>query len=440
MSSPVPRSRRGAHRTGRSLAAALMPSVLAVVAVAALITSLAVWRGEDPGQPGAAASTTSPTATSREAISQAPASTPATARRRSPGPRRRRLHRGRGQGHRRAELREVEVVVLNQTSRSGLAGSVADQLRGKGWTVPAVGNFRGIVPATTVYYPPAGGRRAGRSREPADVAADPAAVRQPVDVPAHRGRHRLVPGLTGVSALPEPSTEAGRTGLAALLADPAGALIGLDFDGTLAPIVPDPDAARGHPDVPDVLDPARDCRRPRRCGHRPAAGMAVEYGAIADVPGLVVLGHYGLERWEAGVLSAPEDLAAVEEVRRRAARRARRGRRPGRHVRRGQGRRCRRAHPADRRPAGRPRAGPRAARRPRGAGRPGRRAGPVRPRAPAGRRRQGGRGARRWSRRCRRPSWPSSATTWATSPRSTPSTACARPAPRGCWCAAARPR
>ena len=56
-----------------------------------------------------------------------------------------------------------------------------------------------------------------------------------------------------MSALPEPSTDAGRAGLAALLADPAGALIGLDFDGTLAPIVPDPDAARGHPDVPEVL-------------------------------------------------------------------------------------------------------------------------------------------------------------------------------------------
>lgn len=34
-----------------------------------------------------------------------------------------------------------------------MPGSVADVLRGKGWTVPAVGNFRGIVPATTVYYP-----------------------------------------------------------------------------------------------------------------------------------------------------------------------------------------------------------------------------------------------------------------------------------------------
>jgi trehalose 6-phosphate phosphatase len=117
--------------------------------------------------------------------------------------------------------------------------------------------------------------------------------------------------------LPEPTTDAGRAGLAALLASPGAALLGLDFDGTLAPIVADPDAARAHPGVPDVLA--------RLAGHgvriavvtgRPAA-TAVDYAGVADVPGLVVLGHYGLERWEAGVVTAPEDLSAVDEVRRR---------------------------------------------------------------------------------------------------------------------------
>ena len=53
--------------------------------------------------------------------------------------------------------------------------------------------------------------------------------------------------------LPTPTTGAGRVGLAALLDHPGAALIGLDFDGTLAPIVPDPDAARAHPDVPLAL-------------------------------------------------------------------------------------------------------------------------------------------------------------------------------------------
>jgi len=54
----------------------------------------------------------------------------------------------------RSTLRDVQVVVLNQTSRAGLASDVADALRGHGWTVAAVGNFHGTVPATTVYYPP----------------------------------------------------------------------------------------------------------------------------------------------------------------------------------------------------------------------------------------------------------------------------------------------
>jgi hypothetical protein len=129
---------------------ALVPSVLAVLAVTALITSLAVWRAEDPVQPRAAASTTTAGTATREALSTAPSSTPSTTTpagtTASPSPAEEKTPQP-------AELRDVEVVVLNQTSRGGLAGSVADVLRGKGWTVPAVGNFRGVVPATTVYYP-----------------------------------------------------------------------------------------------------------------------------------------------------------------------------------------------------------------------------------------------------------------------------------------------
>ena len=117
--------------------------------------------------------------------------------------------------------------------------------------------------------------------------------------------------------LPDPTTDAGRVGLAALLAEPGAALLGLDFDGTLAPIVPDPDAARGHPEVPQVLTrlAAAGIRVAVVTG-RPAA-TAVEYAGIADVPGVVVLGHYGLERWEGGTVTAPEDLSAVAEARRR---------------------------------------------------------------------------------------------------------------------------
>lgn len=45
------------------------------------------------------------------------------------------------------------VVVLNQTSTSGLAGRYAARVTAAGWTVDHTGNFTGRVPATTVYYP-----------------------------------------------------------------------------------------------------------------------------------------------------------------------------------------------------------------------------------------------------------------------------------------------
>ncbi|MGH8869781.1 MAG: LytR C-terminal domain-containing protein, partial [Actinomycetes bacterium] len=48
---------------------------------------------------------------------------------------------------------DVEVVVLNNTTTSGLAGDTAADLRADGWQVALVGNFIGSIPASTVYYP-----------------------------------------------------------------------------------------------------------------------------------------------------------------------------------------------------------------------------------------------------------------------------------------------
>lgn len=139
-------TRRGAHRGAHNPLAALIPSLLAVAAVAAMITALSVWRSGEPTQPAASATGRTPSATapSTTAASPTPSETPppgdtSTPTESSPAP---------------EDLRGTrEVVVLNQTSRTGLAAQVADQLRGQGWTVAAVGNFRGVVPATTVYYP-----------------------------------------------------------------------------------------------------------------------------------------------------------------------------------------------------------------------------------------------------------------------------------------------
>ncbi|MGV9250657.1 trehalose-phosphatase [Streptomyces sp. NPDC003697] len=120
--------------------------------------------------------------------------------------------------------------------------------------------------------------------------------------------------------LPTPATQAGRDGLDAMLAQPGKALIALDFDGTLAPIVPDPDQARAHPDaVPALAALAPKVGAVAVVTGRPA-GVAVRYGGFAGVPGLehlVVLGHYGAERWEAatGEIVAPPPHPGVAAAR-----------------------------------------------------------------------------------------------------------------------------
>jgi trehalose 6-phosphate phosphatase len=106
--------------------------------------------------------------------------------------------------------------------------------------------------------------------------------------------------------LPVPPTAEGRAGLAALTAEPRRSLIAVDFDGTLAPIVEDPAAARAAPAATAALG-----RLAGLAGTvaiitgRPAADAASLAG-VAAVPGVIVLGHYGMQRWERGQLSSPE--------------------------------------------------------------------------------------------------------------------------------------
>jgi trehalose 6-phosphate phosphatase len=112
-------------------------------------------------------------------------------------------------------------------------------------------------------------------------------------------------------------TAEGEAGLAAIRREPARALIATDFDGTLAPIVADPREARADPGAVAALrELAGLVGTLAVITGRPAA-EAVELGGFESVPGLIVLGHYGLERWQGGVLTGPRDLPGVEAARQR---------------------------------------------------------------------------------------------------------------------------
>jgi trehalose 6-phosphate phosphatase len=110
-------------------------------------------------------------------------------------------------------------------------------------------------------------------------------------------------------------TPEGQAGLDALVADPARALIGTDFDGTLSPIVADPRAARPLPGaIPALQRLARAAGTVAVITGRPAA-EAVAYGGLDAVPGLIVLGHYGWQRWQDGELTGPPSPPAVQAAR-----------------------------------------------------------------------------------------------------------------------------
>ena len=110
-------------------------------------------------------------------------------------------------------------------------------------------------------------------------------------------------------------TPEGQAGLDALVADPARSVIGTDFDGTLAPIVADPRAARALPGaVPALRRLAGAVGTLAVITGRPAAD-AVAYGGLDAVPGLIVLGHYGWQRWQDGELTGPPSPPAVQAAR-----------------------------------------------------------------------------------------------------------------------------
>jgi hypothetical protein len=131
----------GAHESARRL----VPPLAAVAAVVLVIVLLLVLNGpahtSGPGPalqpPSSVPTSSSPSVAPTPPPSPRPSRTapveppPATAT---------------------AAVAKVPVTVLNNSRRSGLASRAAGQLQHGGWPIAQVGNFRGRLPVSTLYY------------------------------------------------------------------------------------------------------------------------------------------------------------------------------------------------------------------------------------------------------------------------------------------------
>lgn len=134
-----------------------------------------------------------------------------------------------------------------------------------------------------------------------------------------RNRHKLPASLRGQTGGQTGPVGAPTVDVIASAVRDAGphALVALDFDGTLAPIVADPEQSRPLPGTLEAL------RALAGIGVRLAvvtgrdAATVVRLGGLDTVPGLVVAGLYGAETWRAGRVESPPTPDAVTALRAR---------------------------------------------------------------------------------------------------------------------------
>lgn len=95
----------------------------------------------------------------------------------------------------------------------------------------------------------------------------------------------------------------------------ADAVLALDYDGTLAPIVDRPSEAVPALGAVEVLQALAPRVRALALVTGRPADVVVQLAGLQSVPGLVVLGQYGAQRWSGGTLTSPDELPAVATAR-----------------------------------------------------------------------------------------------------------------------------
>jgi hypothetical protein len=152
-----PRSHRGAIAS--PVSQRLIPPATAVVVVVVVILLLVWINGKPAGKGPGAGVITAPTPRSVVPSLNASGGSPAPVTSGSPAAV---VPPASSPHHRPSALTaRAPVTVLNNSRITGLAASVASELRAKRWNVIAVGNLQHLTPETTLYYPP-GERAAAR--------------------------------------------------------------------------------------------------------------------------------------------------------------------------------------------------------------------------------------------------------------------------------------
>jgi trehalose 6-phosphate phosphatase len=95
----------------------------------------------------------------------------------------------------------------------------------------------------------------------------------------------------------------------------SSALVALDFDGTLAPISPHPDDARPLAAAGKVLREIRATGATLAVVTGRSVASLLRVSDFGAVPGIVIYGTHGAERWQAGELRAPVPPPGLHELR-----------------------------------------------------------------------------------------------------------------------------